>query len=93
MTTPGKLTFAIMQEELADILLVSDAEMIETLTWMLERMKVLIEPSGSAAAAAVRHRKADLKGRKVGVVLSGGNVDLAKLADYIASRPVPAAAG
>ncbi len=93
VTTPGKLTFAIMQEELADILLVSDAEMVETLTWMLERMKVLIEPSGAAAAAAVRHRKADLKGRKVGVVLSGGNVDLSKLADYIASRPVPAAAG
>jgi len=93
VTTPGKLTFAIMQEELADILLVSDAEMVETLTWMLERMKVLIEPSGAAAAAAVRHRKADFKGRKVGVVLSGGNVDLSKLADYIASRPVPAAAG
>ncbi len=93
VTTPGALTFAIMQEELADILLVSDAEMIETLTWMLERMKVLVEPSGAAAAAAVRHRKADFKGRKVGVVLSGGNVDLAKLADYIASRPVPVAAG
>ncbi len=93
VTTPGTLTFAIMQEELADILLVSDAEMVETLTWMLERMKVLVEPSGAAAAAAVRHRKADFKGRKVGVVLSGGNVDLSKLADYIATRPVPAAAG
>jgi len=93
VTTPGKLTFPIVQQNVTDILLVSDAEMIETLTWMLERMKVLIEPSGAAAAAAVRHRKADFRGRKVGVVLSGGNVDLAKLADYIASRPVPAAAG
>ena len=93
VTTPGKLTFPIVQQNVTDILLVSDAEMIETLTWMLERMKVLVEPSGAAAAAAVRHRKADFLGRKVGVVLSGGNVDLAKLADYIASRPVPAAAG
>jgi threo-3-hydroxy-L-aspartate ammonia-lyase len=93
VTMPGKLTFPIVQQNVTDILLVSDAEMIETLTWMLERMKVLIEPSGAAAAAAVRHRKADFRGRKVGVVLSGGNVDLAKLADYIASRPVPAAAG
>ncbi len=93
VSAPGKLTFAIMQKELADILLVSDAEMVETLTWVLERMKVLIEPSGAAAAAAVRHRKADFKGRKVGVVLSGGNVDLSRLADSIASRPVPAAAG
>jgi threo-3-hydroxy-L-aspartate ammonia-lyase len=93
VTAPGKLTFPIVQRNVADVLLVSDAEMIETLTWMLERMKVLIEPSGAAAAAAVRHRKADFRGRKVGVVLSGGNVDLARLADYIATRPVPAAAG
>ena len=92
VTAPGKLTFPIVREKVADILLVSDAEMIDTLTWMLERMKVLVEPSGVAAAAAVRHRKADFRGRKVGVVLSGGNVDLARLADYIATRPVPAAA-
>jgi len=92
VSTPGNLTFPIMKANVADILLVSDAEMVETLTWMLERMKVLIEPSGAAGAAAVRHRKADFRGRKVGVVLSGGNVDLAKLADYIATRPVPAAA-
>jgi threonine dehydratase len=93
VTAPGRLTFPIVQRNVDDVLLVSDAEMIETLTWMLERMKVLIEPSGAAAAAAVRHRKADFRGRKVGVVLSGGNVDLARLADYIATRPVPAAAG
>jgi threonine dehydratase len=90
VTTPGKLTFPIVQEKVADILLVSDEEMIETLTWMLERMKVLVEPSGVAAAAAVRHRKANFSGRRVGVVLSGGNVDLAKLAEYVASRRKPA---
>jgi threonine dehydratase len=67
--------------------------MIETLTWMLERMKVLIEPSGAAAAAAVRHRKADFRGQKVGVVLSGGNIDLANLGAFIASCPGRAAAG
>jgi threonine dehydratase len=93
VTSPGKLTFPIVQEKVEDVLLVSDAEMIETLTWMLERMKVLIEPSGVAAAAAVRHRKADFLGQKVGVVLSGGNVDLSRLSEFIASRPVPAAAG
>ena len=48
VTSPGKLTFPIVQETVQDILLVSDAEMIETLTWMLERMKVLVEPSGAA---------------------------------------------
>jgi len=86
VTTPGKLTFPIVQEKVADILLVSDDEMVETLTFMLERMKVLVEPSGAAAAAAVRHRKADFQGQKVGVVLSGGNVDLAKLSAYVTSR-------
>ncbi len=86
VTTPGKLTFPIVQEKVEDILLVSDDEMIETLTWMLERMKVLVEPSGAAAAAAVRHKKADFSGKRVGVVLSGGNVDLERLAEYIASR-------
>jgi threonine dehydratase len=86
VTTPGKLTFPIVRDNVADILLVSDAEMIETLTWMLERMKILIEPSGVAAAAAVRHKKADFSGRRVGVVLSGGNVDLSRLAQYTAQR-------
>jgi len=86
VSSPGRLTFPIVQETVKDILLVSDDEMIETLTWMLERMKVLVEPSGAAAAAAVRHKKADFAGKRVGVVISGGNVDLQKLAGYIASR-------
>ena len=87
VTSPGKLTFPILRESLRDVLLVSDDEMIETLTFMLERMKVLVEPSGAAGAAAVRHRKADFSGKRVGVVLSGGNVDLPRLAEYIAARP------
>jgi threo-3-hydroxy-L-aspartate ammonia-lyase len=89
VTTPGRLTFPIVQKEVEDILLVSDAEMIETLIWMLERMKVLVEPSGVAAAAAIRHRKADFSGLRVGVVLSGGNVDLARLAEYVAAARKP----
>ena len=86
VTSPGKLTFPILQESLKDVLLVSDEEMIETLTFMLERMKVLVEPSGAAGATAVRHRKADFSGKRVGVVLSGGNVDLPRLSEYIAAR-------
>jgi threonine dehydratase len=86
VTSPGKLTFPIVQETVREILLVSDAEMVETLTWMLERMKVLVEPSGAAAAAAVRHKKADFTGKRVGVVLSGGNIDLSSLAEHIRSR-------
>lgn len=86
---PGELTFPILQRTLEAVLLVSDEELIETLTWMLERMKVLVEPSGVAGAAAVRHRKADFSGRMIGVILSGGNVDRGKLAEYLAAS-VPA---
>jgi threonine dehydratase len=80
---PGALTFPILQKLLAGVLLVSDAELIETLSFLLERMKVLVEPSGVAGSAAVRHRKADFGGRRVGVILSGGNVDREKLASYL----------
>lgn len=79
----GRLTFPIIQKTVARILLVSDAEMIETLSWTLERMKVLVEPSGVAGAAAVRHRKADFAGKRVGVIWSGGNLDPRRLAEFL----------
>lgn len=82
---PGKLTFPIVQELVEDILLVSDEELISTMRFLLERMKVLVEPSGAAAAAAVFHRKFDFSGKRVGVVLSGGNIDLTKLGEYLTS--------
>jgi threonine dehydratase len=83
VVSPGKLTFPIVQETVSRVLLVSDDEMVETLSWMLERMKVLVEPSGVAGAAAVRHKKADFSGQRVGVILSGGNVDRDRLAAYL----------
>jgi threonine dehydratase len=79
----GRLTFPIIQKTVSRVLLVSDAEMIETLSWTLERMKVLVEPSGIAGAAAVRHRKADFAGRRVGVIWSGGNLDPRRLATFL----------
>ena len=81
--SPGKLTFPITRALVEDILLVRDEELVETLTFILGRLKVLVEPSGAAAAAAVRHRKFDFRGARVGVVLSGGNVDPDKLASYL----------
>ncbi len=74
--SPGKLTFPIVKELVEDILLVSDEELIATMRFILERMKTLVEPSGAAAAAAVLHRKYDFTGKRAGVILSGGNVDL-----------------
>jgi threonine dehydratase len=83
VTAPGNLTWPIVKQHVEDILLVSENEMKETIRFALERMKLLVEPSGIAPAAAVRHRKFDFAGKRVGIVLSGGNVDLASLAGYI----------
>jgi len=83
VTAPGKLTFPIIREFVEDILLVSDRELISTIRFLLERMKVLVEPSGAAAAAAIFHRKLDFTGIRAGVLLSGGNMDLSRLASYL----------
>ena len=73
--SPGALTFPILQKTAEDVLTVSDDEIIETIKFFLFRMKLLVEPSGAAAAAAVLMRKLPADARRVGVVLSGGNID------------------
>ncbi|MBI4455187.1 MAG: pyridoxal-phosphate dependent enzyme [Acidobacteria bacterium] len=83
VTSPGELTFPIVKQFVERILLVSDAELVETLIFILERLKILVEPSGVAAAAAVRHKKADFSGKRVGIILSGGNVDMKALGGYL----------
>ena len=75
-TKPGELTFPVIQKLAERILLVSDAEIRATVRFLLGRMKILVEPSGAAAAAAVLFHKLPPGIRSVGVVLSGGNVDL-----------------
>lgn len=83
VNAPGKLTFPIVQALVERILLVSDDEMIAALRFMLERMKILVEPSGAVGAAALFHHKYNFTGQRVGVILSGGNVDLAKLGQWL----------
>lgn len=72
---PGKLTFPIVQRLAEDVLTVTDEEIIETLRFMLFRMKILVETSGVAAAAAVMFKKLPADIKRVGVILSGGNID------------------
>ena len=81
--SPGRLTFPILQETAEDVLTVSDDEIAETMRFMLFRMKLLVEPSGAAAAAAVFKRKLPRNVRRVGVVLSGGNIDQQLLSDLL----------
>ncbi|MEZ5355123.1 MAG: pyridoxal-phosphate dependent enzyme [Bryobacteraceae bacterium] len=71
---PGELTFPVIQREVEEIVLVSDEEIRAAMMFLLLRMKILVEPSGAVAAAAVLTGKIRAKGR-VGIILSGGNVD------------------
>src|SRR6266540_4904984 len=73
--SPGLLTFPIEQQNAEDVLTVSDQEIIETIRFMLFRMKLLVERSGASAAAAVLFHKLPADTSDVGVILSGGNVD------------------
>ncbi|MDQ3665337.1 MAG: threonine/serine dehydratase [Acidobacteriota bacterium] len=73
--SPGALTFPIVQQNAEDVLTVSDAEIVTTIKFMLFRMKTLVEPSGAAAAAAVLHGRSPANLKRVGVIVSGGNID------------------
>lgn len=80
---PGELTFPIVQQLAEDVLTVTDEEIMETLRFVLTRMKLLVETSGVTAAAAVMFRKLPADVERVGVVLSGGNIDPDQLAKVI----------
>src|SRR5690606_23656943 len=73
----GLLTFAVIRQHVADILTVSDAELVQSMRFFAERMKMVVEPTGClAATAALRKRVPAAAGKRVGVIISGGNVDL-----------------
>jgi threonine dehydratase len=72
---PGALTFPVLQRNAEDVLTVSDEEIIEALRFLLFRMKILVEPTGAVAVAALLFGKIPADIRRVGVVLSGGNID------------------
>ncbi|HEX8069259.1 MAG TPA: threonine/serine dehydratase [Pyrinomonadaceae bacterium] len=81
--TPGALTFPITRANAEDVLTVSDEEIKATLRFILFRLKLLVEPTGALAAAAVLFDKLPPDARRVGVILSGGNVDAAALAQLL----------
>ena len=81
---PGELTFPIVQRFVEGIALVSDEEIVAAMAFCFERMKVVVEPSGATALAAVLSGKLDVGGKRVGVTLSGGNVGLDRFVELIA---------
>ena len=70
------------------ILTVSDAQLVRTMRFFAERMKLVVEPTGCLAAAALLEGAIDLRGQRVGVILSGGNVDIPRYAELL-SQPEP----
>ncbi len=72
----GKLTFPIILRTVDDMLTVTDDELRRAMFFLWERMKIVVEPTGALAFAALYFKKTEVKGLRVGVVLSGGNVDL-----------------
>lgn len=80
----GRLTFPLIQNYVRDILTVSDAQLIHAMRFFAERMKIVVEPTGCLAAAAVLNEVVPVKGQRVGVLLSGGNVDLRAYAGFLA---------
>ncbi len=85
MTTHlGELTFPIVRRLVRDIVTASDARLVDTMRFFAERMKIVVEPTGCLGAAAAFEHADAWRGKRVGVVLSGGNVDLAALSRWLA---------
>lgn len=78
-TTLGDVTFKIMNDKLDELVTVSEEAIVRDMRSVWERMKIIIEPSAAVSVAACMEQKIDIKGKKVGIILTGGNVDLDKL--------------
>lgn len=81
---PGRLTFQVMREHLRAVLTVTDAQLVATMRFFAESMKQVVEPTGCLAAAAALERVIDLRGQRVGVIVSGGNVDRVRYGRWLA---------
>jgi threonine dehydratase len=84
LDTPGARTFPVILERVAAIVTVSDAEIVAAMRFAFERLRLVLEPSGASALAALLHGKVDAGGLRTGVILSGGNVDVARFRELTA---------
>ncbi|MFT3960821.1 threo-3-hydroxy-L-aspartate ammonia-lyase [Propionivibrio sp.] len=85
----GACTFEIIRREVDDILTVSDAQLVDGMRFFAERMKLVVEPTGCLGIAAARAMKDALKGKRVGVIISGGNVDIERFCALLAPEARP----
>ena len=80
----GNITFPIIRRDVDDILTATDDELVQCMRFFAERMKIVVEPTGCLGFAAARRMQDELRGKKVGILVSGGNIDLAKLSGFLA---------
>lgn len=79
LTSLGERNFEVIKDKVDDIVTVSEQGIVEAMRLVWERMKIIIEPSSAVPLAAIIERKVEVEGRKVGIILSGGNLDLGRL--------------
>jgi threonine dehydratase len=84
---PGELTFEVNRRLVDEIVTVTDAEIVEAMTFLFDRVKLVVEPSGAVGVAALLSGKLAAGGARVGVVISGGNVGAARFAELVATSP------
>jgi threo-3-hydroxy-L-aspartate ammonia-lyase len=83
----GRLTFPLVRANVADMMTVSDDDLLHTLRFLWERMKLIVEPTGALGLAAAYRGHLDVEGLKVGAILSGGNADVPAIAARLAALP------
>jgi threonine dehydratase len=81
----GRYTFQIIRRDVTDVLTASDDELIDCMRFFATRMKIVVEPTGCLGFAAMRAFGSRLAGQRVGVIVSGGNVDAARLAELLSA--------
>lgn len=80
----GSLTFPLVLEYVTDMAVVDDAALLRSMFYLWERLKMIVEPTGALAAAAALEGRVNVAGKRVGIILSGGNVDLSQVSAWIA---------
>ena len=82
----GDITFPIIRRDVEDVLTATDAQLVEAMRFYAERMKMIVEPTGCLSLAAVCHGGLPIQGKRVGVIVSGGNVDLVRFGQLVGER-------
>ncbi|MBQ4776305.1 threo-3-hydroxy-L-aspartate ammonia-lyase [Pectobacterium versatile] len=79
----GNYTFPLIRQNVDDILTVTDDDLIDAMRFYAERMKIVVEPTGCLSFAAARNMSESLRGKRIGIIISGGNVDISRYGEFL----------